>query len=625
MSKTDGFLPHEDDWGKLGEFIGRNTNLKEIRFASLTGSMFSSETRTFEDGAEYGGSGPNFPAISAFKRFCRGLSNNTSVKKVNFIDTPACLEEMALARQGNSDGYGLAYTLLLDWFENNVIEEIKMPFCHCEDGNYDNSGELKKFAAVLDKFNSLKSFRVEFDDGFFGDKEPGYASGAIIDALCNHPNLEYVGLTHSNGKDWSTGGYAALGRLLTTSKTLKKLKLDGEEATTDELVLVVATALSATSDLIGAKSGNSTLEEIDICEYGNDITSEGWNAFTKLICNDSGIMDTYNSNHTLKKVFSIYKSRGFFSKSEAELLEKEKEVLGDELYTLLKINTICNSAEAARVKIIMNHLRGEVFSMEPFTNMDLAMLPTTLAWMGKMNKDIAFAYPTAEADLGLMYKFLRGVAPVIFDPLSESRKKVKDNIAKKQKVRKNKGRNRSNSTYDTANEEEKFRSLHSKNISVVHEEAEDAFKSIRQRLNNLHLERSERKVRSTRKKPIQTMANLLPSEGLEDKAVTSQFMVHIGEISNLYKSSKPSKKKHQGGNGSSNISIDLHGMSRDIALQKLDEQLPKWIDIAMHGEYPFVVKVVIIVGKGSQILSEAVEGWIKENERVANVPKHMLS
>lgn len=622
MSKTDGFLPHKDDWGKLGEFIGRNTNLKEIRFASLTGSMFSSETRTFEDGAEYGGSGPNFPAISVFKRFCRGLSNNTSVKKVNFIDTPACLEEMALARQGNSDGYGLAYTLLLDWFENNVIEEIKMPFCHCEDGNYDNSGELKKFAAVLDKFNSLKSFRVEFDDGFFGDKEPGYASGAIIDALCNHSNLQYFEIQHSNGKDWNTGGYAALGRLLSTSKSLKKLKLDGEEATTDELVLVVATALSATSDLIGAKSGNSTLEEIDICEYGNDITSEGWNAFAKLICNSGTIMDTYNSNHTLKKVFSMYESR-YSPKSEAVLMEKEKEVLGDELYTLLKINTICNSTEAARVKIVMNHLGGD-FSMEPFTNMDLAVLPTALAWMGKMNKDIAFAYPNAEADLGLIYKFLRGVAPVIFDPLSESRKKEKDSLAKKQKVKKSRGKNKSNSTYDTANEEEKVRSLHSKSITLVHEEAENTFKSIRQRLNNLHLERSERKVRSTRKKaPMQSMANLLPSEGLEDKAVTSQFVVHVGEVSNLYKSTKPSKK-NQGRQQGGSISIDLHGMSRDVALQTLDEQLPKWIDIAMHGEYPFVAKVVIVVGKGSQILSEAVEGWIKENERVANVPKHML-
>ena len=620
MSKTDGFLPHEDDWGKLGEFIGRNTNLKELRFASLTGSMFSSETRDFDEEAEYGGnSGPNWPRMSDFQQFCRGLSNNKSVKKVDFIDTPVIREEMVMARQGNSDGYGMGYLLLHDWLKNNQVDHIKMPFCHVQEGNYDNSDELKKFADVLGTFNSLKSFRVEFDDGFFGDKEPGYASGEIIDALSKHSNLKYVEIQHSNDKEWSTEGYAALGRLLSRSKALKELKLDG--SVNDELVQVVAVAMKGSSDLMSSEgNGNDTLETIDICQYGNDITSEGWNVFAKLISDNTyTIMDTYNSNHTLRKVFSLYRSR-----NEEKNVEKEKEILGEELYTMLKVNSVCNSVDARRVKIIMNHLRGEEFSMEPFTNMDLAVLPTALAWMGKMNKDIAFAYPSAEADLGLMYRFLRGVAPVIFDPLSESRKKVKDNLAKKQKVRKNKGRNRSSSTYDTANEEEKFRSLHSKSITLVHEEAENTFKSIRQRLNNLHLERSEPKVRSTRKKvPMQSMANLLPSEGLEDKAVTSQFIVHVGEVSNLYKSTKPSKKKHQSGNGS--IAIDLHGMSRDVALQTLDEQLPKWIDIAMHGEYPFVVRVSIVVGKGSQILSEAVEGWIKENERVANVPKHLIS
>ena len=30
MSKTDGFLPHESDWGKLGRFIGRNTHITEV-------------------------------------------------------------------------------------------------------------------------------------------------------------------------------------------------------------------------------------------------------------------------------------------------------------------------------------------------------------------------------------------------------------------------------------------------------------------------------------------------------------------------------------------------------------------------------------------------------------------
>ena len=624
MSKTDGFLPHPDDWKKLGEFIGRNTHIKQLSLAGLCGSDFSSETRKFDDDAMLArSSGPNFPTLRDFQSFCSGLANNRSIKKVDFIVVPTILEELAMFRQTGREGGdgGLAYELFSGMFKNNVVEEINMPFCHCEDANYDNSGELEKFAKVLEleKFTSLKSFRVEFDNQYGDHESPVKVSGEIIDALSTHPNLEYLELHHSNDSGWSTEGYAALGRLLATSKALKRIKIEGD--VDDELVLVMTAALGGTRDLMGRSGGNNTLEEIDIHEYDIDeVTSEGWNAFAKLLDDDSGsIMDTYYSNHTLKKVLSLLVSHTSASEKE----EKEKKILGDELYTLLKVNTLCNKFEASRIKIIMRHLTGD-FSMEPFTQMDLSALPTALAYMGRMNVDVASIYPNAEADLGLMYYFLRGVAPTIFDPLSEARK-AKNKVASMEKVRRSKGKNRvSKSSYDTANEEEKHRRLHSKAISLVHEEAEDAFKSIRQRLNNLNLERALPKVKKARKKAApMSVTNQLPSGGLEDKAVTSQFIIHVGEVTNLYNSTKKKKRIHQG-NGGSNISIDLHGMSKESALQKLDEQLPKWVEIAMSGEHPFVIPVVIICGKGSQTLSVAVEDWIKRNERVANAPKNML-
>ena len=62
----------------------------------------------------------------------------------------------------------MTITLMTDWFENNVVEEISMPVCHCEDGNYDNSDELSKMATVLAEFTSLKKFDVEFDDQLGG-------------------------------------------------------------------------------------------------------------------------------------------------------------------------------------------------------------------------------------------------------------------------------------------------------------------------------------------------------------------------------------------------------------------------------------------------------------------------
>ena len=71
------------------------------------------------------------------------------------------------------------------------------------------------------------------------------------------------------------------------------------------------------------------------------------------------------------------------------------------------------------------------------------------------------------------------------------------------------------------------------------------------------------------------------------------------------------------------IMIDLHGLTKDEALNKLDNNLPKWVDTAMKGEHPFVIPLKIVCGGGNQILSEAVESWIKQNDQVSNAPKNL--
>ena len=95
------------------------------------------------------------------------------------------------------------------------------------------------------------------------------------------------------------------------------------------------------------------------------------------------------------------------------------------------------------------------------------------------------------------------------------------------------------------------------------------------------------------------------------------------EVKNLYKSTKPSKRRKSTQVSHQNTTVDLHGLSKSDALDTLDAFLPQWIDVAMRGEYPWVIPVVIVCGKGSQSLSEVVEDWIKGNERVANAPKNM--
>ena len=74
-----------------------------------------------------------------------------------------------------------------------------------------------------------------------------------------------------------------------------------------------------------------------------------------------------------------------------------------------------------------------------------------------------------------------------------------------------------------------------------------------------------------------------------------------------------------------NIVLDLHGYTKYEALSKLDECLPKCVDIAMKSGYPWVILVKIVCRGGNKILSEAVENWIKQNKKVYNELRSIFS
>jgi len=168
---------------------------------------------------------------------------------------------------------------------------------------------------------------------------------------------------------------------------------------------------------------------------------------------------------------------------------------------------------------------------------------------------------------------------------------------------------------------------HSKLLGKVYEEAEPTFKEIRQRLNVLNLERTKPKQKKVQTKKaesaVEVVDNPLDDGQLGGKASKTQFIIQVGEVSNLYKTTKHSS----GGRGrrQEDTLIDLHGLTAKEAVYRLDKSLPTWIETAMKGTYPFVIPVKIVCGGGSQILAEVVENWIKQNDNVANAPKNMYS
>jgi len=287
--------------------------------------------------------------------FYVSIAMNRSIKELSFVSSlPPLIEG---EQRGVTDGFGLAYTLMCDWLGNNCVEKVTMPWC---DGEciQDNSGENRKLARVLSSFNSLKHFVIEFTGdygmGNYSNDNICEVADQIIDSLSNHPNLETVRFTFTK-TSLGSSGYTALSRLLTNSK-IKVLRLEGG------LTGEGAVALSAMLE------GNQTLEELILDDSNSRLSTAGCKAFSRLLLgNDSGsIMDTFNSNHTLQRLFS---SDFRFTDSAG------RWQLPDDLQLALRINTLCNKAGAARFKIILGHnfTKGD-FSAEPFDDMDLSVM-----------------------------------------------------------------------------------------------------------------------------------------------------------------------------------------------------------------------------------------------------------
>ena len=110
---------------------------------------------------------------------------------------------------------------------------------------------------------------------------------------------------------------------------------------------------------------NKVLRELELGNDFSGITSIGYAAFTRLLCNSSSIMSTYQSNHTLTRL------------CDRSCLKNPPE----DLRFLLQLNEKNSVSQAARLKIIKTHFSGSEINMQSFMNMDLCVRPHAIAWM----------------------------------------------------------------------------------------------------------------------------------------------------------------------------------------------------------------------------------------------------
>lgn len=155
---------------------------------------------------------------------------------------------------------------------------------------------------------------------------------------------------------------------------------------------------------------------------------------------------------------------------------------------------------------------------------------------------------------------------------------------------------------------------HSKLLTLVFEEASGLFQERRKLLNDLAIKKSSPKQKLTKSRPnttsLEPVSHCWFPEN-EARAGKTFFTVLIGHEEFLYKSSKSTKHSQ-----SSPRTIDLHGCTKEEALQKLNNCMSHWMEEAMKG-HPWTLSVNIICGGGCQIISSAVEQWIRESRNVA--------
>jgi len=170
------------------------------------------------------------------------------------------------------------------------------------------------------------------------------------------------------------------------------------------------------------------------------------------------------------------------------------------------------------------------------------------------------------------------------------------------------------------NQDERYKLAHSRNLGSVLNEASLQFMKIRQKLAAMNLECTPPKAKSAPRgkngpaelHPLPPVAN--SNEG--GKAGVPFYPVHVGPPENLYNTRHVFSPA-----GQRPATVDLHGLTRSEAVAELDSRLPAWYESAMRGEYPFILKVTIVCGGGNQIISEAVDRWIKTKDVVSKAPK----
>ena len=115
-----------------------------------------------------------------------------------------------------------------------------------------------------------------------------------------------------------------------------------------------------------ALANNRRLRVLELWPVQNRVTLTYHAAFAHVFPNNSSILSTCHSNHTLEKLCS----------------ESNEEVLQEGLRSLLQLNRVYCESQAARLKIIKMLFSGRDSNTQLFVDMNLSVR-LHVAWMAR--------------------------------------------------------------------------------------------------------------------------------------------------------------------------------------------------------------------------------------------------
>lgn len=174
---------------------------------------------------------------------------------------------------------------------------------------------------------------------------------ALLNGLMDNKEFKSLGLSYNFSI--SITGLRALSLLVSSkNNNLTVLWLDGNFID-DEAAFMFA----------GALKNNRTLQDLILNAGDSTMTSSGWSAFSRLLCDTSSINATQNSNHTLQ-----------------HLAGEDNYVPSDDIILSFVYNNLntYDAKDAAMLKILRHH--SEI-DMTPFFEWDIKLLPNVMFWL----------------------------------------------------------------------------------------------------------------------------------------------------------------------------------------------------------------------------------------------------